>query len=215
MQFKRADNFVLFGDDVIPKTTVDLFQFQATWNGNGPLWAGNAKAYANLVFSPGHIGGNNGTDEFSAFRFDADPTYAYLRLGGSWERTIPKDWEVHLRATAQLASGALLPTEQLGLGGQRTVRGYEELIYLADNGYALSAEIHTPNLTFGETTLSAHAFLDHGLGWREHEDSQTLTSLGLGLSLTHSHVLSANLSAGQALTSPNDITVHAGILMSF
>jgi hemolysin activation/secretion protein len=220
MELKRADNFVLFGEETIPETSVDLFQVRADWFGRGPLWSGQATAYASLVFSPGGIGAYNSREDFALFRNDSDPTYLYARLGGQWERPLANDWALNLRGTAQLASGALIPTEQLGLGGHDTIRGYEERILLADSGYSFSTEIHTPSFHFGNgllenSSLHALAFLDHGLGWREGEGTQSLTSLGLGLRLQVDDTATIRLDFGQALTSSNDLAVHGGLFFSF
>ena len=144
IEFKRADNFVLFGGTSFPQTEVDVVQLRGEWQASGPLGRGSAELRADLVASPGELTAKNGRAEFDAFRPGADPTYAYGRVEGSWLRPLPKGWAWRTQATAQIASGALLPTEQLGLGGSSTVRGYDERILLADSGYAVSTELRTP-----------------------------------------------------------------------
>jgi hemolysin activation/secretion protein len=49
-----------------------------------------------------------------------------------------------LRSDVQLATGELLPLEQMGLGGLDTVRGYRQDLLLTDNGVFASAELRYP-----------------------------------------------------------------------
>ena len=216
LEVKRADNFVLFGETTIPDSTIDIVQLRADWPARGSLWGGKAQTTASVIFSPGNIGSGNSEEAFAAYRPSADPTYFYTRLTGHWEKDLPKDWRLHLRGEAQLASGALVPTEQLGLGGHRTIRGYEEQSYLADSGYALSVELHTPAWSLGkESKLHALTFLDHGWGWREDDDSSSFTSIGLGLRFKFRNQLSARLDLAQSITDSKESAIHARINFSF
>ena len=60
--------------------------------------------------------------------------------------------------------------EQIGLGGQSTVRGYRQDDVLTDNGFYASAEVQIP-LRFvipdarGRQGLYLVPFLDVGTGW--------------------------------------------------
>jgi hemolysin activation/secretion protein len=216
-EFKRADNFVLFGETSLPRTAVDVVQFRAEWQAKGPLWGGAADLRADLVASPGGMTARNDRAEFEAFRPGADPSYAYGRVEGSWLRPLPKSWSWRTQATAQLASGALLPTEQLGLGGSATVRGYDERILLADSGYAISTELRTPAWSPGRegVLLQGLLFLDHGRGWREDEGSQTLTSVGIGTRIALGTFGTARLDVGWGLRDGDGAKVHGGVMFSF
>lgn len=217
IEFKRADNFVLFGATSFPQTEVDVVQFRGEWQANGPLWRGRAELRADLVASPGGLTGKNGREEFDAFRPGADPAYAYGRVEGSWLMPLPDHWSWRSQGTAQLASGALLPTEQLGLGGSATVRGYDERILLADSGYAVSTELRTPAWNPGGKGLLLQGllFLDHGRGWREDEGSRSLTSIGIGTRLALGKIGTARLDLGWGLEDGDGAKVHAGVLFSF
>ena len=216
LDVKRADNFVLFGETTIPDSIIDIVQARADWTARGSLWGGKARASASVVFSPGDIGSGNSEEAFASYRPSADPTYFYTKLTGRWEKALPKDWQFHLRGEAQLASGALVPTEQLGLGGHRTIRGYEEQNYLADSGYAVSAELHTPSWSLGkDSQLHALTFLDHGWGWREDDNSSSFNSVGIGLRFKHQDHLSAQLDLAQSTSDSKESAIHAGINLSF
>ncbi|WP_193213826.1 ShlB/FhaC/HecB family hemolysin secretion/activation protein [Luteolibacter marinus] len=217
LEFKRADNFVIFGQTRFPQTEVDVVQLRGEWQGSGPLWGGRAELQADLVASPGNLTGKNGRQEFDAFRPGADPTYAYGRLEGTWLAPMPGNWSWRLHSTAQLASGALLPTEQLGLGGYDSVRGYGERIQLADSGYAVSAELRTPaaGLFRKDWLLQGLVFIDHGHGWSEGDGDESLTGIGLGSRLALGSTGTARLDIGWGLKDGSGAQVHAGMMFSF
>ncbi|BCX48235.1 hemolysin activation/secretion peptide [Haloferula helveola] len=218
VEFKRADNFVIFGQTSLPQNEVDVVQFRGEWQGNGSLWGGRAEAKAELVASPGGITDRNNRTQFQAFRTGADPEYIYGRIEGSWVRPLPAGWSCRVHGIGQLASGALLPTEQLGLGGHQTVRGYAERVYLADSGYAISAELRTPAWSpsagsLGRLPLQGLVFLDHGRGWRESEGAQTLTSIGIGARAALGAYGSARLDVGWGLEDGQGAEIHGGVTL--
>lgn len=221
VEFRRTDNFVIFGQVSTPQSEVDIVQFRGEWRGTGPLWGGRAELQADLIVSPGDLTARNGREEFEAFRQGADPEYAYARLEATWARPLVDDWSCRLHATTQLASGALLPTEQLGLGGYHTVRGYAERVFLADSGYAMSAEVRTPawgppaDSWAGKLRLQGVAFLDHGHGWREGEDDESLTGVGLGARAAFGSYGSARFDLGWGLESGDGLEAHAGVTLTY
>jgi hemolysin activation/secretion protein len=188
IEIKQADNFFLQGDTSLPGTEVEVVQFRGDWIGERTFDATILELHGMLVASPGEITARNGDDDFAAFRSGAVSTYLYGRLESTWQNKSDDGWAWKLRGAAQLASGALLPTEQLALGGSATVRGYAERILLADSGYALSAELMTPAWTPRRApsqtgSVRGVAFLEHGLGWREGEGAETLIGAGFGVRL--------------------------------
>lgn len=82
----------------------------------------------------------------AAAREGAQLRYSILRLQAAMQTALPKDWAASWRLSAQAADGALVPGEQLGLGGSQAVRGFEERELLGDSGLQLSLELSTPNL---------------------------------------------------------------------
>jgi hemolysin activation/secretion protein len=77
-------------------------------------------------------------------------------------------WITNLKI--QLASGKLIPTEELSLGGATTIRGYKENELICDNGFYFKNEIRTPNFNFlfrkkTKDTLLLLAFLDFGYAY--------------------------------------------------
>ncbi len=75
-----------------------------------------------------------------------DSRFLSWRGQGQWVRLLAPDTLLLVRGDIQLADGSLLPSEQFGLGGQETVRGYRQDALLTDNGTLLSTELRIPIL---------------------------------------------------------------------
>ena len=104
----------------------------------------------------------------------------------------------------QLADRPLLALEQIGLGGQDTVRGYRQDLLLADNGVIASAEVRLPIFTAPESKqiVQVVPFLDFGWGWNKPNNPSpnptpnTIASGGLGLRYQGGDNFSAKLDYG-------------------
>ncbi|NJM71033.1 MAG: ShlB/FhaC/HecB family hemolysin secretion/activation protein [Scytonema sp. RU_4_4] len=124
-----------------------------------------------------------------------------------WVRRLAPDTVLLLRADMQLASRALLPLEQIGLGGLDSVRGYRQDFLLTDNGAFASAEVQVPILRLPQINgvLQIIPFVDFGVGWnssdRENPNPNTLASVGLGLRWSQGERFTARLDWGIPLIS--------------
>ncbi|WP_413175728.1 ShlB/FhaC/HecB family hemolysin secretion/activation protein [Anabaena azotica] len=111
----------------------------------------------------------------------------WLRLLGSQTDNPKLTPRLLFRSDIQLATTSLLPLEQFTLGGIFNVRGYRQDAVFSDNGIFASAELQLPiyNTNNGENVLQLIPFIDVGTAWnipgRKNPDSNTLTSVGLGL----------------------------------
>ena len=129
-----------------------------------------------LYYSPGQIFPHQSDADYDELRHRATARYIYGRFTIGDIYTLPKDFSASLLARVQLADGNLLPSEQFGLGGYDTVRGYDEREINADNALCLNGELRLPPLCplkwFGlcraEDELLFMVFLDYGLGWNVH-----------------------------------------------
>ncbi len=105
-----------------------------------------------------------------------------------WAGRLPARWletELLARADLQLTNSALLPLEQIALGGRHTVRGYRENAIARDNGFVGSLEARVPVYRRVRPALSVELvpFLDLGHAWSHRSDgpgAQSLVSIGLG-----------------------------------
>lgn len=144
-----------------------------------------------------------GLDVFDATTNDNSPDGRFFSWRGQaqWVRLLAPDTIVLLRADAQLADRALVPLEQFGLGGQRTVRGYRQDLLLTDNAFLASAELRYPILRIPQVggVLQITPFVDYGTASNRsgnpNIEVSNLASVGVGL-LWQSNNLSARFDYG-------------------
>jgi hemolysin activation/secretion protein len=92
-----------------------------------------------------------------------------------------------VRANAQLADRALVPSEQFALGGEGSVQGYLQDFLLTDNGIKASAEVQLPGVRVfrGKAVIQVVPFVDWGMVWNSsgqaNPSPNSLASVGLGL----------------------------------
>ncbi|NJM69602.1 MAG: ShlB/FhaC/HecB family hemolysin secretion/activation protein, partial [Scytonema sp. RU_4_4] len=132
-----------------------------------------------------------GVNAFDATTNDTDPDTEFFAWRGQaqWVRVLAPETFLLVRGNLQLADRALLPSEQIGVGGQATVRGYRQDLLLADNGFLGSVELQYPILRIPQIqgVLQITPFIDFGTAWntssagRTALEDETLVSTGLGL----------------------------------
>ena len=134
-----------------------------------------------------------GIDAFDATTNDNAPDSSFIawRGQGQWLRLLAEDTLFLVRADLQLANQALVPLEQIGIGGFGSVRGYRQDILLADNGVFVSAEVRLPILRIRkqQAVLQIIPFVEFATAWnsernngdRTELDPDTIASTGLGL----------------------------------
>lgn len=115
-------------------------------------------------------------------QLDMDPDWEVWRFGGFGNFSLPENWRFNFDLSGQWTDEALIPGEQIGLGGLASIRGYTERELAGDSGYVLRTEVVAPPVT---KKLHLHGFFDHGI--RDLEDFQgptkdwdSLSSVGLG-----------------------------------
>lgn len=152
LDWKQADSTLDFGPAAVFGSTFDVFQFMAGYQAYQPDDCGAWNLSADVYWSPGDVTNHNTTSDFLSVRADSNPYYFYTR--GSLERILhgPCETEFVARATGQLASKNLVPTEQLGFGGYNSVRGYDQFAVLGDSGYFTSLEWWSPKISCGRYT---------------------------------------------------------------
>jgi len=123
------------------------------------------------------------------------------------------------RASAQLSNNELLPSsEQFQLGGMSTVRGYPSGLLAGDDGYFVSAEMSFPMQNINESLADnpymdkwrGLMFFDHGAAYPfkgnndPSEDSDYISSAGIGVNVNLSKALSARLVLAAPIKGRND-----------
>ncbi|MBW4593006.1 MAG: ShlB/FhaC/HecB family hemolysin secretion/activation protein [Brasilonema angustatum HA4187-MV1] len=142
-----------------------------------------------------------------------DSRFFSWRGQGQYIRLLARDTLLVLRSDIQLATRALVPLEQISVGGIQSVRGYRQDEFLVDNGFFASAEVRFPILRVEEVkgVLQLIPFIDFGVGWNNSSrgrpnpdlDPNTLIGVGLGLQWQMDDKLNARIDYGIPLTDVN------------
>jgi hemolysin activation/secretion protein len=110
---------------------------------------------------------------------------------------------MYARGVFQWTPNTLLPSEELGLGGDSSVRGYEPYVVLGDRGWSLQTELRTPPLGFGatNTALQPFLFVDAGHAWNRinepaEQSNGSLVSVGAGLRFQMSRFVTVRTTIG-------------------
>ncbi|MEA5604858.1 ShlB/FhaC/HecB family hemolysin secretion/activation protein [Nostoc sp. UHCC 0252] len=131
-----------------------------------------------------------GIGAFNATINDTEPDSRFFSWRGQaqWVRLLAPDTLLLIRGDVQLASTTLLASEQFGIGGINSIRGYRQDFLLKDNGALASAELRLPILRVPQWdgVMQVTPFVDIGTAWsdsssRDENDTNTLASVGLGL----------------------------------
>ncbi len=140
-------------------------------------------------------------DEYSDDRLEAESGWSALRFNLAYDRLIGEDYLFHAGFTGQQTSALLISGEQFGVGGEATLRGFEERSVTGDSGYQLSLELWFPpvssyNLRFLVFTDFAHTeFNDGDLAANDGVDFD-LSSFGGGMFWSWKDSLSVSLNYG-------------------
>jgi hemolysin activation/secretion protein len=192
LDYKSTDNNLLFGGTPVSADTADILQFVFDYNARQT----DEKGETNLSWKNFLGIGGSSDAELDKLRKDAASGYYYTKIELDREQDLPYGIMAHGRLTGQYSTENLLQSEQLGVGGFSSVRGYQERIVRGDTGWLLSLEVYSPPMR-----PLAHFF--PSLGWMDElrflvftdwgngsasieqpgdpfDDEQTLGSVGVG-----------------------------------
>ena len=130
------------------------------------------------------FGGHNRDLDYERVRRGADADWKLIRFAASASRQLPKGFFAIANMSGQYADTLLIPGEQFGLGGSRSVRGFEEHTVSGDDALQLNFELWTPPVRWLKgATLLAYADVGHKHVEEPVEPqrrSDTLSSVGVG-----------------------------------
>ena len=86
------------------------------------------------------FGDYNAPFNYTANRAGADEDWNKTTGGLYFKRSFTEDYQLRGYLNGQLSDQALIPGEQFGIGGVRSVRGYEEREVTGDYGFQASLE---------------------------------------------------------------------------
>ena len=122
----------------------------------------------------------------------SDRQFTLLRAGVNYQARTAGDWIGALRLNGQYTKDHIVPSEQIGAGGQMSVRGFDERAIGADKGFVGSLEIYTPEI-MKHTRLLAftdYAHLSNNKSSANRNlifDSESIASAGLGVRYADGH----------------------------
>jgi len=238
LDFKHNKNDLLFNSATAFQTETDVSQLAVGYNSSLSDRWGRTSFGLQGYYSPGGLVGKNENEDFNGQHQGATADYLYGRL--TVERVTRLAWDCSflLRGVAQVASGNLIPSEQLGIGGYNTVRGYEEREANADQGFVGSAELRSPSFrVLGrvskwklEDQLQFLGFFDYGyvknvhLATDESPSHSDLESVGAGLRYTVNRYLAVRFDYAYRLVGSGVVgasgektgsRAHVGAIISF
>jgi hemolysin activation/secretion protein len=237
--FKRSNNDLLFNVASVSNVFTDIDQFVLGYQASYQDDYGSTSASATGFWSPGGLSNNDDNADYMATRADATANYAYAQFTLNRVTRLPYDFSWTVRGEVQQADANLLPSEQLGMGGYDTVRGYDEREANGDNGFLISTEVATPPVSlfqlFGNQTVKDQlqflGFVDYG-GTSLHQvtpadinPNSDLLGVGPGLRYVINPYVSIRFDYGFQLTDTDYVDTgfesyhhsraHLGVLVSY
>lgn len=170
--FKRTNNTFEYSED-LPTfgKNVNLTQFVLGYSGNYERNTYRLDFDASLSWSPGRWLSDQTNADYDSLRPGAVNHWVYFKGSFAYLKRLPKAFSLSLIARGQVSSQPLLPSEQFGLGGYDTVRGYDQREVNKDDAFFLSGEVRTPPITRKfkpnsklSDALQFLAFIDYGWG---------------------------------------------------
>ncbi len=230
--FKRSNNNLDFGGLSVFSTYTNISQFSFSYNGSVKDKHGATSFGSTLYISPGDMMSDNSDAEFAASRSKASADYVYARFNVNRVTRLPKDFSWIAELQFQLSTNNLLGSEQFGIGGYQTVRGYDAYQAVGDEGVLIKNEIRTPTTTLlkrlsievPDEQLQALWFFDYGsvknVDLLAGEGGTDLMSTGVGLRYSIAPYLTLRADYGWQLkklsaTDDLDNRLHIGLVLSY
>lgn len=230
--FKRSNNNLDFGGLSVFSTFTNVSQFSFSYNGSVKDKWGATSFGSTVNVSPGDMMGDNRDIEFAASRAFASADYIYSRFNLNRVTRLPKEFSWVAEFQFQVSNKNLLGSEQFGIGGYQTVRGYDAYDAVGDEGVLIKNEIRSPamallkhlNIEVPKEELQFLWFLDYGsvknVDLLAGEGGTDLMSTGVGLRYSIAPYLTLRADYGWQLksltaTSGRESRLHAGFTLAY
>jgi hemolysin activation/secretion protein len=238
--YKRSNNNLEFGGESVFDTFTTISQFSLSYSGSVIDKWGATSFGGTVNVSPGDTINGNSDAEFAASRESASSDYTYGRFNLSRVTRLPRDFSWVSDLQLQASNRNLLGSEQFGIGGYQTVRGYDSYAAVGDEGVLFKNEIRTPTLSFlkklnvnvPKEELQFLLFMDYGsvknVEPLEGEIKTDLMSAGVGVRYSIGPNLTFRADYGRQLkalpsimestsqsTIEKDSRVHVGIVFAY
>lgn len=231
--YKRSDTSLTLNGVPFTGQSVNLTQFMVGYNqGYAYRWFKQGLTF-DIYFSPFEWLPDQSDSDFNSLREGASNTYIYARAAWTPVFFMPYCFILEPTFRWQLSSTNLLASEQMGLGGYNSVRGYEERQINVDNGFIINIDLKAKPIPLFSYFRKARcmdeglvllAFFDLGYG-KNHsliqgeKNSYTIYSIGPGFRYHLVHNISVRGDWGYQLKnldcSSRSSMFHFGAVFSF
>ncbi len=157
-------------------------------------------------------------DEYEELVPGASARFTTVRADATFQHDFRNDTQAALRLGGQWSDGPLLPSEELGLAGVNTVRGYPERSIRASRGAWASLEARSPlwQPLKSKVKLRALAFADGGWSADDNATTDLIGSAGVGLRAEITQHLQLRCDLAFPLTkTEDDFRVHIAAVLRF
>lgn len=160
------------------------------------------------------FGGHNDDPSYAAVRPGAESQWQAIRASALVTTRLPGRFTGLARLSGQFSGEPLIPGEQFGLGGERSIRGFEERTVAGDSALVGNFEVWTPRIARLHG-LRLLAFLDIGRKWLleavgEQKPRDTLASVGVGARWQWQDKLQLSVDYGQPIRSASGEAADRG-----
>ncbi|WP_343212482.1 ShlB/FhaC/HecB family hemolysin secretion/activation protein [Burkholderia sp. JP2-270] len=204
--FKRSNNNLEFGGMQVFHSNAHTHQLSVAYDAVRMDTLGQSHANVAIVVSPGHLDADNEQAAYNTARLGATPHYVYTRLSAQRDVMVGAGFSASALALLQWTPNTLLPAEEIGLGGDDSVRGYAPYVAQGDRGWNIQTELRAPSLAFssGDVVLQPFIFFDAGHVWNRIDQpteagNAALVSVGAGLRFEIGRFVSVRCTYGQPL----------------
>lgn len=235
LDFKRSDNNIRSGGVNTYDDYVDVAQLALQYGGRSRDRMGDTSYTFNVYWSPCSklFSSHQSQSKYEAVRAGTAPEYVYSHMSLERQWILPKDWNLFNRVTTQVSNRRLPPTEQLGMGGYNTVRGFDEWDVSSDQGVIATIELRTPKLDLRVVDRSLRlpsylqflAFCDYGFARNRgnaalEQKSEDMLSAGVGLRCRISDNVNLRIDYGHKLedvhgSDSGDGRFHIFLMMAY
>lgn len=232
--YKFSENEISFFGIPQPKDKTEVSQFNVGYAASlRDAWGGTSLT-TTFFYSPGKMTSYNTDTKFAKVSPGSSADYYYGRATLERLTRLPAEFSLVGRVTGQVSSTNLLVSEQLGAGGYATVRGYDERVANAEQGFISSVELRSPalslreifNISIPSDQLQLLAFWDYASLYRHDRPanlagSYSLSSAGIGLRYSVATNLSVRFDYGWQLKDDDSVggegnsRGHVGVVLSY
>ncbi|MDB5698234.1 MAG: ShlB/FhaC/HecB family hemolysin secretion/activation protein [Alphaproteobacteria bacterium] len=166
---------VTFSDDRIAALSASLY-------GTAAVASGRLRGRLTYKRGLNLFDATTGGDRLASRR-DGSAIFSKLEFWAGYDRSLGANLSIALQLEGQLASRALLSSEEMGLGGRYFLRGYESRERSGDDGVAGSAELRWDVGLSNDASAQFYAYVDGGEvdNHRDGFGSGSLASAGGGV----------------------------------